>query len=575
MQYKFKAEIDSIENEAVKDYIKAIFTKKILVGSYVMKAFQRHFLDQENSKSDQYPYIFSHKKGQHILDFFPRFLKHEGNQIFNLEPFQQAQLYFAFGWVRKSNNFRRFRKLYIEIPRKNGKTSLCGGLAIYFLVADNEYKPEIYFAASTRDQASLGFKAALHVGKQSPLIKKGRIITKYLIENLSNNGSIKALSSEANSLEGLNVHAGITDEMHVHKSDEVINAIDQGMGARNQPMSIEITTAGSNATESSIGFTHHNYSKAVLDGSIQDDTWFAIIYSLDKKDLKNWNDPKIWHKANPGLGTIKKFDYMQAMFDRASGMPKFKPTFIIKELNIWMQNEQEWLPVETFNHGNKDITLDQMKGKNCIIGLDLASRSDISSLAYIFPPDDMQLDNSEIIWEHFVPVEDVPRRSKLDRVPYDLWVETGDLKITPGNVTDYDIIQERIIWANSEFNLLAMAYDPYQAHQMAINLENKHGITLIEVTQVMSRMGPPTSKLERALVGNTISHPDDPCAKWMFGNIMIIRDTNNNIKFDKKRSKEKIDCWPATVNAVYGLMTDDIQELAFVLPPAPTQLINW
>lgn len=570
-----KKEISLIENEIVRNYINDVLTGRILVGIYVKKAFKRHLSDLEKSLNDDFPYEFSHKKGQHILDFFPRFLKHEGNQTFNLEPFQQAKLYIAFGWVRKTNGYRRFRKVYIEIPRKNGKTSLCGGLALYFLTADNEYKPEIYFAASTRDQASLGFKAGLQVAKQSPLIKKGRKITRYKIENPSNNGLIQALSSEANSLEGLNVHAGITDEMHVHKSDEVINAIDQGMGSRNQPMSIEITTAGSNASETSIGFTHHNYSKAVLDGSIIDDTWFAIIYSIDKKDLKKWDDPKIWHKANPGLGTIKKFDYMQSMFDRAAGMPKFKPSFIIKDLNIWMQNEKEWLPVEVYNNGIQDVKLEQFIGRPCILGLDLASTSDISSLAYIFPTDDMQLDESVIIWEHFIPLEDIQRRTKLDRVPYDIWEKQGCFKVTPGNVTDYDIIQERIIEANKIFDLLCLAYDPYQAHQMAITLSNQHGIELVQVAQVMSRMGPPTSKLERALVGNKITHPDDPVAKWMFGNVMIITDTNNNIKMDKKRSKEKIDCWPATVNAVYALMSDEIQDRAYIPSATPIQKINW
>jgi phage terminase large subunit-like protein len=564
-----------IENEVVRDYFRGVLTKKIPAGKYVHKALRRHLNDLEKAKQDDYLYTFSHKKAVHLLDFFPSFLRHEGGKVFQLEPFQQAVLYIAYGWIRKDNGFRRFRKVYIEIPRKNGKTSLCGGLSLYHLTADNEYSPEVYFAATTREQASLGFKAALKVAKLSPAIKRNRKITRYLIESPGNEGIIKALSSEANSLEGLNVHAAITDEMHVHKSDEVINAIDQGMGARNQPMSIEITTAGSNASETSIGYEHHSYTKAVLDGTIVNDTWFGIIYSIDRHDKKKWADERTWHKANPGLGTIKKMDYMRSEFVKASTQPKFKPSFFIKDLNFWMQNEQEWIPIEAYERNQKAVDPALLIGKPCILGLDLSIKNDITSLAFIFPDESMQLDGCTVLWKHFIPEEDVDRRSKLDKVPYDIWSQAGHFVVTPGNVTDYRIVQEEIIKAGELYDVWGIGYDPYQATQMAIHLENDHGFELYEVMQQMPSLGPPTAQLERAITAGNMVLPDDPVAKWMFGNIMIIRDTNNNIKMDKKRSKEKIDCWPALVNAVYVLNTEDVQNRTYSAVTTPVRAINW
>jgi phage terminase large subunit-like protein len=547
--------INAIQHIEVRKYFSDVLSGKVLACKLVKKALQRHLSDLQKTIEENYPYFFCHKSGVHVIQFFD-YLRDKG-KAFELQPFQKAILYIVFGWKKKDTGFRRFKKVYIEIPRKNGKTTFCSGLSLYMLLADNEIRPEVYFAATSRDQAKLGYNGATAIAKQSPSIRKRLIIQKYQIENPKNYGFMRPLSAEAGSLEGLNVHCGITDEMHVHKTDEVINAIDQGMGARDQPLSFEITTAGNNLQ--SVGYDHHKYSRDVLNNTIQDESWFAIIYSLDKGDEKKWSDPAIWAKANPGLGAIKKLDYMRDYYQRALNSSTFKNTFFIKDLNVWRHNEESWVDVDRFKATTKDISLENFKKRPCILGLDLASKSDISSLAIIFPTQENSLEGAAVFWKHYIPLQDIEARTALHKVPYDIWHRAGYFTATDGNVTDYNKIMEDIIALKEVYDIQAFCYDPYQAYQLAITLQSDYGINAVEVNQTMPNLGPPTAHLERCLHAENFQHPADPPAEWMLGNVMVIKDTNNNIKLDKKRSKEKIDAWPALVNAVFYILTEGVR----------------
>jgi phage terminase large subunit-like protein len=410
----------SAREDPVTAYARAVTDGQVLANRLVRLACERHLEDLGSGASRGL--CFDHQAAQHAIQFFG-FLRHSkgewAGQTFALAPWQAFVVGSLFGWQR-ADGLRRFRTAYCAVPRKNGKSTLSAGIALYLLVADGEQGAEIYSAATTRDQARIVFDEAKRMVGSSPALKRR---VQVLINNLNVAASASRfmpLSSDASSMDGLNVHGAIIDELHAHKTRHVVDVLDTATGARRQPLLFEITTAGYD--RHSICFEHHDYAIKLLEGTLQDDSWFAFIAAADEDD--DWTDRRVWRKANPGFGLSVKEDDLARKAEKAIALPGAQNAFRRMHLNEWTEQAERWIDLAAWDACNRPVNLEGLRGLPCFGGLDLSTTTDVTALAWVFPPDD-----HGGLWcvlsRYFVPEENLRKRAERDRVPYDLWTRQG------------------------------------------------------------------------------------------------------------------------------------------------------
>jgi phage terminase large subunit-like protein len=542
---------------------------KIVVCKWVKLAAKRHMDDLKHGKARGL--WFDVEDAQRVLDFFSLLRHSKGEwagQKVVLEPWEQFVLWVTFGWkrdwsdrwleklsdgrVEDTRGTRRFRTLFLEIGRKNGKTTLASGIGLYMLTADREGGAEIYAASTKKEQSLILFSEAERMTAQSPALKKR-------IKNFKNNLHIpgtackfEPLGADADTMDGLNCHCALVDELHAHRHSGVWDKLRTSQGARRQPLMVAITTAGND--RSSFCYEMHLKAEQILAEKIsqQDaDTTFCIIYTLDEKD-DIW-DERNWVKANPNLGVSKKWNYMRDEAANAKMMPSALNTFKQLDLNIWVQSAVAWLPVEHWQACAGEVDAldftEALKGRRCFGGLDLASVSDVAAFVLDFPPKD-ENDRHWILCYFFVPEETVLKRSKSEGVHYDEWVAQGYITATPGNVIDHDYILEQIDSAAELFDLREIAYDRWGAANIAQRIQDDMGVTIIQMGQGFASMSAPMKELERRVKGHLLYHGDNPVLSWMADNVVASLDPAGNIKPDKAKSKEKIDGITALIMAV-------------------------
>ena len=380
------------------------------------------------------------------------------------------------------------------MPRKNGKSTTSAGIGLYLLVADGEQGAEVYSAATTRDQARIVFDEAKRMVARSPALRRR-------VEPLINNLHVAAtasrfmpLSSDSSTMDGLNVHGAIIDELHAHKTRGVVDVLDTATGARRQPLLFEITTAGYD--RHSICFEHHDYSSKVLEGVLQDDSWFAYIAAADEGD--DWTDPEVWRKANPNFGISVKQDDLARKAEKAIALPGAQNAFRRMHLNEWTEQAERWIDMAAWDACDAPVDLEELRGRPCYGGLDLSTTTDVTALAWVFPPDD---DDGlwRVLSRYFVPEDNLRKRAERDRVPYDLWAGQGFIEATPGNVVDYSAVEERIRADAALFQVREIAYDPWNATHIALRLQDE-GATMVEFRQGFRSMSAPTRELEKLIV---------------------------------------------------------------------------
>ena len=304
-----------------------------------------------------------------------------------------------FGWQR-SDGLRRFRTAYCAVPRKNGKSTLSAGIGLYLLVADGEHGAEIYSAATSRDQARIVFDEAKRMVGSSPALKRRVGI---LINNLhvaATTSRFMPLSSDASTMDGLNVHGAIIDELHAHRTRHVVDVLETATGARRQPLLFEITTAGYD--RHSICFEHHDYSIKVLEGIVRDDSWFAFIAAADEND--DWTDPAVWRKANPSFGLSVKEDDLARKAEKAIALPGAQNAFRRMHLNQWTEQAERWIDLAAWDACAGPVSLELLRGRPCFGGLDLSTTTDVTALAWVFPPEHDD-DLWRVLSRYFVPAE--------------------------------------------------------------------------------------------------------------------------------------------------------------------------
>jgi phage terminase large subunit-like protein len=558
--------ITIIKKHPAHQYAEDVLSGKIVSCKRVKQSCQRYIDDLSNDQ-----WVFDYKSAAERIDWFSKFLRHPHGkyqgQPFHLLAWEQFILWNVYGFKNKETGLRRFQYAHIFIAKKNGKTTLGAGWLLQLLFS-KEPKPEIYCAASTRDQARIGFKMAKDMVTMSPMISKHVVNGEKQLEIKKTFGSIAPLSADANSFEGINVYASLIDEGHVHKTSAVYNGIKAGSIARDEPMILYITTAGFNTA--SPCYKEYTNLCDLLDEKIQDDTMFGIIYEIDEED--DWQDPEVWCKANPSIGhsvTMERLlsEFNQALNDGGSKIVNFKT----KHLNVWCDAESTWIPDEKIKERMDPLDIEFLAPHPAFAGLDLSSTRDLTALTLVWEIDDHEYTRT---W-CWIPEDRIKElEANNDRDPYIQWARRiGDREpliiTTPGNATDYRYIFQHIMELRQTFKITCVGIDQWNSSQLGQEL-TEADVEIKQLRQGYQTLSESTKDLERRIYNGTITmHPDD-CIRWQFGNVVIERDHIGNERPTKKKAGNKIDGILSIINAkacklhhVDESMPDDIQIISF------------
>jgi phage terminase large subunit-like protein len=489
-------------------------------------------------------YWFDETAATTVEVFFDAMLVHiEGplaGQPFKLEEWQREIVRELFGWKRTSDNSRKYRKAMIAMSRGNGKSTFAAGLALYLLAVDGEASAKVYSAAADRGQAAIVYETAEKMVAASKYLSKR--IKPYRTKRMvygATGSRYEVLSADAYTKHGLNPSAIVFDELHAQPNRDLYDVLTTAMGKRKQPMMIMITTAGYD--KNSICYEQYEYAKGVLDGTVDDPTFFARIWEAEEGD--DWTSPAVWAKANPNYGISVRPDFLAQECKTALASPAYQNTFRRLYLNQWVSAESRWIDMAWWDKCN--VALPDLAGRVCFAGLDLASTTDIAALVLVFPP----LEEGEPYWvlpKFWIPADGMIERVRRDKVPYDVWVRNGLIVATAGNVIDYTYIEEEIKTAADVYDLQEVAFDRWGAVQISQNLEAA-GITMVGFGQGMASMSAPTKALLHLVLSQRIAHGGNAVLRWMADGMTVTRDAADNLKPDKSKSTRRIDGIVATI----------------------------
>ena len=474
---------------------------------------------------------------------------------FWLLPWQEQIVRDIFGVV-KEDGTRQFRTAYIEIGKKNGKSELAAGVALYMLYADGEPSAEVYGAAADRQQASIVFDVAKRMVEMSPaLLKRSKIMTagKRLV-NYDNAGFYQVLSADVASKHGLNVSALCLDEVHAQPNRNLYDVLTKGSGdARTQPLFFLITTAGND--KNSICYELHTKAKDILTQRKNDPSFYPVIYGLEPDE--DWHDEKNWYKANPSLGETIQIDRVRDAYQEALRNPAEENIFRQLRLNTWVSSTVAWLPEQVFDRGNIPIDYEVLRGRDCYGGLDLSSTTDISAFVLVFPPRD-ETENYVVLPHFWLPSESLDVRVRRDRVPYDVWNKQGFFHLTEGNVIDYNEIERTICELGQQYHIMEIGIDRWNATQLMINLQGD-GFTMVPIGMGFKDQSPPMKELMKLFLAGRITHGGNPVLRWMAQNVVAETDAAENIKPSKAKSQDRIDGMVALIMAIDRAVRHEIR----------------
>jgi phage terminase large subunit-like protein len=533
----------------VREYAERVLSGDIPAGEPVRLACQRHMDNLRDAALSvtTFEYYFDELAAQHALDFFG-YLRHSkgkwARQPFELQLWQKFIVGSIFGWLHKKTQLRRFRTAYEEIPRKNGKSTKVSGIGLYLTLADEEYGAEVYAAATKKDQAKITFDEASRMVRASPDLLQYFRVYKNNLHVIDTGSKFEPLGADSDSQDGLNVHGGLIDEYHAHKTSAMYDVIESGTSAREQPLIYVITTAGVN--QNGPCYQLRDYAIKVLRGIQPDETFFAYIATIDDED--DPFDPEVWMKANPNLGISKSIDYMVKQANKAKQMATAYVNFLIKDLNKWTNAVVKWIPMSKWDASAGEIELEKLKGRKCYGGLDLSTKLDITAFALVFPPEEP--DGEYIVLVYFwIPENVVQEKEEKDKVLYSNWIEKGLVYATPGDVIDYQFIRKTVNDLGKLYKIQEIAYDPWKATQTALELTDD-GFIMVELSQTLKNLSEATQEFEKLVVSKKLIHGGNPVMRWMVDNTVVRMDENENVAPAKKKSTGRIDGVAATINAL-------------------------
>lgn len=528
-------------------------------------AVERWYSDLERQGSDGFPYYFDDELAQRYIRFAHN-LRHtqgeaanprNGDTRIRLEPWQQFAWANIFGWRRQSDGLRRFTKAYREVARKNGKTVEGAASMNAGYHMDREIGPEVFFLAVDRSQAKKAYDEAVRQNQRHPVLRQR--VKEYRSSNrlvlLEDPAAFMTpVAKDHRSQDSWNPHMILVDEYHAHPTNELINVYESGMGARRQPLSLIITTAGKN-TQGPAFQEERALITRILEGSIDpvpEHIW-GIIYTLDEGD--DWTNEAVWLKANPNLGVSLSRDYLRRRVEEAQGSPQKQSDVLTKNFNVWLNVDTRWMDHEVWKRGSVAIDEAELEGAGAVGAYDLSSTTDITAISWTFPQVNGRY---PILWRFFIPEEGLDERIRRDRVDYGAWIRRGLVIPTPGDAIDYDYVIEQIQKDAERFGASKMAYDPWNATEVKKALQDE--IELVKYAQRFSGMAEATKLFEELVLKHQIAHGDNPVANWMMSNVELKEDRQGNVMPMKPRRDaygKRIDGIVAAIMSTHLLISSD------------------
>jgi phage terminase large subunit-like protein len=516
-------------------------------------AYERHESDLALTRqSGGHPkgFYYDESAAGHVVAWIEKYCRHHKGEWAGrpllLEPWQKFIVGSLFGWKR-ADGTRRFRKAWIEIPRKNGKTELAAAIGLYLLVGDNEPGAEVYMTATKKEQALICHEASRGIVRQSPTLRRFVHVPRSKKSNLvceRLGAKLEVLASDYGSLDGLSPHGDIRDEVHAWTDHGLAAVLNTAMGARRQPLTLEITTAGTYDPDG-VGWQHHDYAVQVLERAFEDERQFSFITGLDEGD-DAW-DARSWAKANPNLGVSLKMQYVKEQAEEARHNPRLANDFLRLHCNRWTQQVKRWLNIERWNEcPTEPLDLNALTTTPCFGGLDLSKTTDLTAFVLIF----ILPDGLGLLPRFWIPTSKLDEERDRGERRYFDWVERGFITATPGDVVDYAFIREEVKRLGQRFRgIKDIGFDPYNATQIATELQSD-GFSMVEVRQGPPSLSEACKLFERQILARKVFCGGNPVMGWCVSNAVVREDANGNIAPDKARAKSKIDGVSATVTGL-------------------------
>lgn len=526
--------------KAAEAYARQVISGKIPACKWIKLACQRHLDDLKRAKSADYPYKFDPAKAERVAKFLQLLPHTKGKwaskrELIKLEGWQLFSVCIPFGWVQKKDGARRFRTVLIFVPRKNGKSIIGGGLGVYMLTADGEFGAEVYSGATTEKQAWEVFRPAKLMVERTPELRDhyGVDVNASNMFRLEDGSRFEPVIGKPG--DGSSPSCAIVDEYHEHQDSTLFDTMETGMGAREQPLMLVITTAGS-----SIGGPCHQLvrdAERMLEGAIERPDLWAMLYTIDPGD--DWTSESVLIKANPNYGISINGDFLQARQRDAMQSAAKQATFRTKHLNEWVGAKNAWLNMLRWKEAPARKSLAELEGRPCIIGLDLASKIDIAGNLLLFPPVE-----GDPLWHvhgrYYLPEVRVIEELDSNTARYREFDALGLLTLTDGEVIDFEVIKEDLREFAGRFDVQQVAYDPWQATQLAQEMQAE-GLLMVEVRQTVQNISEPMKELEALTLRRVLAHGDCPILTWMASNVIAKLDVKDNIYPNKERPENKID----------------------------------
>jgi phage terminase large subunit-like protein len=528
-----------------RHYAEQVVAGEIPACLWVRLACQRQINDLQRT---DWEWIFDAQRADRVCKFIERLPHIKGrwkSRNIDLEPWQCFILTTIFGWVN-AEGFRRYRKALVEVPRKNSKSTMAAAIGLYLLCADNEPGADVFSAAVTRDQARVVWDTAQQMVRREPEMQQyfGVQALAHSIAIPTESASFKPLSRDADSLEGLNPHGAIIDELHAHKTREVFDVLNQGTGSRRQSLLFCITTAGDNRI--GVCFEQHDYVTQILQGRHEDDRYFGIIYTIDVGD--DWTTNESARKANPNYGVSVLADDIDIICKQAQRSAESQNTYLTKRLNVWVSTGTAYFNMLAWQNLCKSpgLQIEDFYGKRCIVALDLASKVDIAAKMMLFNEEGKRY----IFGKYYLP-ESAAEPGNPNYDVYAAWSRNPkvNLVLTPGNIIDFEFIEQDLIYDRNNFQVAEFAYDPYQATELATRMM-KEALPMVEVGATVRNFSEAMKALDALILSGNICHDGDPVLDWMVGNVYGKKDAKDNVYPRKVRNENKIDGAVALIMAL-------------------------
>lgn len=560
--------------QAAHAYANAVVHGDIVACKWVRAAAQRHLDDLARSDADpDWPWRFDTDRASRPCDFIEMLSHIKGKwarerRRITLEPWQVFIVAVCFGWVHRVSGLRRFTEAYVEVARKNAKSTVTAGLCLFMLAADGEAGAEVYTAATTRDQARIVFDDAKAMAQREPDMREylGIDVLQHAVIVEDTASKLVPLAAEGSTLDGLNIHFASVDELHAHKTRAVYDVLDTARGSREQPLLWCITTAGSD--RAGICYERRTHITKILDRVLDDDRQFGIIYTLDEGD--DWQDEATWIKANPNYGVSVFPDVLRTACRKAQAMPSALANFLTKHLNVWVNADAAWMDMAAWQRcGDPTLTLHSAAAGHlkpgeaalirkhvfqlrAVAGLDLASKVDIAAAPLVLH--DPEADHYYLITRgrFWLPERAIEIGANSQ---YGGWAAQGFIVATDGEVTDYDRIEDQIRADKAVLEQYECAFDPWQATHLS-NHMLEEGVQMIEVRQTVANLSEPMKQLQALVLQGKLTHDANPAMDWMMSNVVCHYDAKDNIYPRKERPENKIDGPVGAITALSRLISE-------------------